>query len=342
MLKSIGQGYPETDISINIIWITMLPSDSEAAAREVSSLFDDPRVHQFWDPNQRSGIAYSRDVFPRWTQEMISSVPSGDWMVPAMQGRAAGSPTQAPLWDVAFFYDRGPKWSEKPPTPKLWTKQAAFYGDQADGISGRFWRNKFADPPVDSDWFVELSRGMKQLTGKEPVETNSARESNEPAVATLDSPSADTGNRLIAKLIVVHVAGLANNADAEAVAAALRAMKGAIRVSADAEGKLVSVLTKADGPLTAERVTQYLSLAGYEAREGTPQEYQTAEKELQGNVLAIPADAVLTEGAIDLASPSERISPPELISLADSLEPLRARFNDAKDKVRFVALLSPT
>lgn len=31
-----------------------------------------------------------------------------------------------------------------------------------------------------------------------------------------------------------------------------------------------------------------------------------------------------------------------LVSLADSLEPLRDRFNAAKDKPRFVALLSPT
>ncbi len=34
--------------------------------------------------------------------------------------------------------------------------------------------------------------------------------------------------------------------------------------------------------------------------------------------------------------------PTPLISLADSLKPLQDRFNAAKDKPRFVAILSPT
>lgn len=37
-----------------------------------------------------------------------------------------------------------------------------------------------------------------------------------------------------------------------------------------------------------------------------------------------------------------KVEPTPLISLADSLKPLQDRFNAAKDKPRFVALLSPT
>jgi hypothetical protein len=36
-------------------------------------------------------------------------------------------------------------------------------------------------------------------------------------------------------------------------------------------------------------------------------------------------------------SPSEKI-----IRLADSMNPLKLRFNNAKEKIRFLALLSPT
>ncbi len=41
-----------------------------------------------------------------------------------------------------------------------------YYGEQDDGLTGRFWRDDYTKPPFDSDWFVEISRGMNKLTGK--------------------------------------------------------------------------------------------------------------------------------------------------------------------------------
>ena len=43
-----------------------------------------------------------------------------------------------------------------------------------------------------------------------------------------------------------------------------------------------------------------------------------------------------------LAAPTDDTKSPALISLADSLEPLRDGFNRATDKPRVVAILSPT
>ena len=58
---------------------------------------------------------------------------------------------------------------------------------------------------------------------------------------------------------------------------------------------------------------------------------------------------VLVCGASRAQSPAKagrvqtkRESPVEVVSLAESLEPLRKHFNANKDKHRFVALLSPT
>ncbi len=48
-----------------------------------------------------------------------------------------------------------------------------------------------------------------------------------------------------------------------------------------------------------------------------------------------------TMGAVALPA-AESDSSVEVTSLGDSIEPLKTRFNDEKDKPRFVAILSPT
>ena len=74
-----------------------------------------------------------------------------------------------PLWDVAFFYEKGTLWEKHPPKPKTWVKQVAFYGESASGITGRFWKNDFASPLFDTDWFVALRQGMSRMLGESPV-----------------------------------------------------------------------------------------------------------------------------------------------------------------------------
>ncbi len=169
MLQSVIEEYPDTDISVNVVWVPMLESDNEAAAREMSKMFTDPRVHQFWDPDRRSGTAYSKDVYPNYVRDMIASLPPDDWLAKMMKDRGERPPENAPLWDVAFFYKAGPTWQDRPPIPVSFIKQLAFYGGQTNGKSGRFCRDDFTKPPFDTDWFVELTNCMKQLTGKEPT-----------------------------------------------------------------------------------------------------------------------------------------------------------------------------
>lgn len=171
MLTSVIQGYPDTDISVHVVWVPMLGSDNEDAANQISGMFKDPRVQQYWDPNRLSGSAYSRDVFPNYLKEMASALPKDDPLGEMLREHWDAAPQKAPLWDVAFFYNSGAQWRKRPPTPSAWIKQIAFYGEQAGGPSGRFFVNDFTKPPTDTDWFVELARGMRNLTGKNAVQT---------------------------------------------------------------------------------------------------------------------------------------------------------------------------
>ncbi len=169
VVESAMKGYPNADISVIIVWIPMLPSDNEAAAREASGRFDDARVHQLWDANRRSGIAFSRDVFPRWLKDAAEALPPGHMLCESLKSRADKPPEKRPLWDIALFYAKGIEWKDGPPKPDYWAKQIAYFGLQEDGTSGLFWRNDFGKEPVASDWLVEVSHGMTALIGERPA-----------------------------------------------------------------------------------------------------------------------------------------------------------------------------
>lgn len=161
---------------------------------------------------------------------------------------------------------------------------------------------------------------------------------------TGDKPNADGSMVIAAELIVLQVDELADQAVADTLLAALRAMKGIILVTADVQKRLLHILAETDGPVTVERVIQYLGLAGYRAIEATEEQYREQEQQLDGRVLEVPwGDGPTSAKAEDNADGAPALADPvAVVSLAESLDPLRLRFNGAKDKYRFVALLSPT
>ena len=73
----------------------MLPGDSEVSAKDKALIFNDPRVHQFYDPGQRSGRAIAAGL--------------------GYNGRVA--------WDIYLFYQAGDEWNEQPPAPVSWMHQ---------------------------------------------------------------------------------------------------------------------------------------------------------------------------------------------------------------------------
>ncbi len=160
----------------------------------------------------------------------------------------------------------------------------------------------------------------------------------------VEEPSGDGRREIIADLIVLRVDEVAEQAVADKLVAALLAMKGTFVVTADVQNKLLRIIAEADGPVTVERLIQYLSLAGYAATEADEEQYRRQEDDLSGLVLEVPpgVGSIPAKAEDSAKGASESGDAVAVVSLAESLEPLRLRFNGAKDKVRFVALLSPT
>ncbi len=294
VLESVVQAYPETDVDIHVVWVPMLGSDNESAAREISGMFDDPRVHQYWDPERRSGTSYSAHVFPTYLMDiqngLDATLAADHWWHEMKRDWKAAKPENAPLWDVAFLYDAGTKWGEHPPAPRDTVKQVFFYGLQSGGKSGMFFAG-FKNPPLDTDWAVELAKAMTKLTGRKPK----TPPKKDTALSRAPSDAAGCeGGAIRAKLLVLKVSGLADGSTTDDVVRALDAIKGVIRATADADSNLIQLLVDADRSVTAERAVEFLGLAGYEAKEASQEQY------------GLITSALSSGGAVVIRNPSDR------------------------------------
>ncbi|MFC1879949.1 hypothetical protein ACFL2S_00445 [Thermodesulfobacteriota bacterium] len=126
MLKSIIETFPDADINVAIVWINKLPTDSRKAAEKSAGTFNDPRICQFYDPQQRSGKAVANSL---------------GWL-----GKVA--------WDIYLFYTAGSQWHETPPAPANWVHQLTDPWADPDRLR------------TGDDLVRELAKSMKRLLGK--------------------------------------------------------------------------------------------------------------------------------------------------------------------------------
>lgn len=158
------EAYPKETMAIYVIWVPMIPSDNEAAARGASTMYADARLRQFYDPDRMTGIAFSGEVKPEQYKAMLDPMPAEHPLKQHMTEWLAKSPAERPVWDVVYTFPPGVRWTASLPKASFWTKQVGFFGDQpGDDPSGLFFRQDSKEPPVESDWFVELRGAMMKL-----------------------------------------------------------------------------------------------------------------------------------------------------------------------------------
>jgi hypothetical protein len=93
--KSVIQSYPNADIQIGIVWIKMNVKDTRQAAQDISEKFTDPRITQFYDPNQKSGKIFAKNL-----------------------------PVKADIaWDIYLFYKKNKVWDNNLSEPFDWMHQ---------------------------------------------------------------------------------------------------------------------------------------------------------------------------------------------------------------------------
>jgi hypothetical protein len=82
-------------VVVSIVWIPMLPGDSENAARAATVLIPDARARHYFDPDRQAG-------------RVLASRMGG-------QGEIA--------WDMYLFFPPDVAWEDEPPMPADWVHQ---------------------------------------------------------------------------------------------------------------------------------------------------------------------------------------------------------------------------
>ena len=267
----------------------MLGSDTEEAARKIGKMFDDPRVTQYWDSKRLAGRQYATQTYPGYTDDAFEnlkkSLPADHWWHEHDHRWSDRSDEASPLWDVAFLYEAGPVWSQRLPTPKTMVKQIFFYGGKNSGPTGMFFTD-FKKAPQEGDWIAEVALAMTDLMGHKPKTFV-----DEPDPAARDSEPGCHGTSVQASVTALKIVEL-KTADIERVEEAIAAMKGVMRASFDEESELMTVLVDANGPATAEKLLEFVKLAGYNAREANDDELEQSLAAMQaGGAIVIRREA---------------------------------------------------
>jgi copper chaperone CopZ len=140
------------DVAVAVVWIDMLPSDSEASARRAAVLLQDPRVNQFHDPQRHAGQAWAE--------------------VLGIQGIA---------WDTYMLFAGGALWDGGAPMPDEWFHQLG--DDRADparrrtasALAHALYEAALAvewpaapQAPNEAEWFLARDAALAQVAAGMP------------------------------------------------------------------------------------------------------------------------------------------------------------------------------
>jgi hypothetical protein len=93
--KGVLKAFPEADLDVLVVWISMMKGDTLDAARKARAKFEDGRVKQFYDSEQLAGKAVAGSL--------------------GHEGEVA--------WDIYLFYPPQSLWGDVPPPPEVYMHQ---------------------------------------------------------------------------------------------------------------------------------------------------------------------------------------------------------------------------
>ena len=104
-----GEEAKGNEVVVSIVWIPMLPGDSEDAARAATELIPDARARHYFDPDRQAGRA-------------LASRMGGEGQI---------------AWDIYLLFPPDVPWEDEPPLPIDWAHQL---GDTAWADAARCHR----------------------------------------------------------------------------------------------------------------------------------------------------------------------------------------------------------
>jgi hypothetical protein len=151
--KEITGRYPTSQVDALIVWIPMLATDNEKAARASATIFSSGRVTQFYDSHQTLGWAYARETFAGFYERARKSLSDDHWLATALDDRTE---VRRPQWDLYMLYAPGVKWeasSDAPPIPTHWIRHL---GRKEDRKTSTYWQDTPESGPRDGDLYAAI------------------------------------------------------------------------------------------------------------------------------------------------------------------------------------------
>lgn len=161
--EEITHRYPQRDVAALIVWIPMLASDNENAARASATIFPPQRAAQFYDAHQTLGTRYARQTFSGFYERARKSVPDDHWLATALDDRIE---VKRPQWDLYMLYAPGSAWdqgSDAPPMPTHWIRHL---GRKKDGKTSIYWQDSPDSGPREGDFHEAIFQMAAQAMDK--------------------------------------------------------------------------------------------------------------------------------------------------------------------------------
>lgn len=161
--KEITARYPTSQIDALLVWIPMLPSDCEKAARASATIFPAGRVTQFYDSRQTLGWAYAHETFAGFYERARKSLADDHWLATALDDRVE---QKRPQCDLYMLYAPDVKWdaaSDDPPMPTHWIRHL---GRKEDRKTSTYWQDTPESGPREGDLYAAMCTMADQAIGK--------------------------------------------------------------------------------------------------------------------------------------------------------------------------------
>lgn len=168
--KEITRRYPASQVDALVVWIPMLETDSEKAARAASTIFSPDRVTQFYDSRQVLGTLYAQKTFAGFFERARQSLSADHWLAMALDDRIE---VRRPQWDLYMLYAPGVSWQgEAPPMPTHWIRHL---GRGEDRKTSTYWQDTPESGPREGDLYVAIRSMADNAIGEPHAMKNAMR-----------------------------------------------------------------------------------------------------------------------------------------------------------------------
>lgn len=161
--KEITARYPASQVDALIVWIPMLESDSEHAARNASAIFPPQRAAHYYDKNRTLGLLYAQHTFKDFLPRARKAIADDHWLAPMLENPDEALQAQ---WDLYMLYAPGIQWeegSDGPPMPTHWIRHIG--RDQERKVS-LYWQDTPEGGLHEGDLYAAMRAMADQAIGK--------------------------------------------------------------------------------------------------------------------------------------------------------------------------------